>query len=376
MGSDSRSRGAGAGSRTGALWRWAVPVLALTAAVIAAAAFVALSRVPPALTDETVLAALPEGAEILDRHTRSGGRTQQISYRYTEEHTFCVVERTARQQFSCGGDAWTPEGEPETLAETEDWSGLAGYWAEQTDGPWARFMRLRVTDFDAGQLAGEIVYQDGASSWEGPAAEVFLPGERAGGTGPWLLQGSGFFRHCYLRVDRDGGIFFDNDVLPLTQTELPPEPPAEKQAETPEEDPITAEERTWLVVTEQAPVYLLPGGGEVLDTLDVGTVLACTGRTEDGWCQVEYAGAAGYVSGGAVWELPDGAAVGVVTATVDLNVRSGPGTGYDRLDTVSVGTRMVYTGADSGWYQVICAAGTGYVSGNLVLAELIAPPAG
>lgn len=192
-------------------------LLGVLAVAAAAAVFgcVVLSRVPPALTDEAARAFLPEGTELLDRHTRDGGRTCQIEYRYTEAFAWCAVQRTERGVFRYEDGSWVPDGEPETLDESEDWTGLAGCWTEQTEGPEGRSLRVQVTGFDGGVLTGQVQYRDGASSWEGPAAEAFEPGQRGGAGRPWILKGSGFFRYNYLRIDRDGGLFFDNDCVPM-----------------------------------------------------------------------------------------------------------------------------------------------------------------
>ena len=47
-----------------------------------------------------------------------------------------------------------------------------------------------------------------------------------------------------------------------------------------------------------------------------------------------------------------------------LNVRSGPGTGYDRLGSLNDGAVVDITGVDSGWYKISFNGSTGYVSGD------------
>lgn len=348
----------------------------VTAAAVAA--LIVLSMTPPDLTDAQALAMLPEGTELLERHELRQGRVRQIEYRYTEEHKYCLVERTERASFRYEKGAWSLDGEAEVLAESEDWSDLAGFWTERTEGPFARYLRLQVTGFDGGALTGQVLYQDPSGSWEGPAEELFPVGEKPDGVLSWRLTGTGFFRYGYLRVDRDGGIYFDNDVCPMEQSDFPTEPPmaAEPAEETPPEEAPADGERLWLVAAAALNVRPAPDpDGEPLGTAAAGTVLAGTGPlSEDGWYPVAYGDGMGYVSGDQVVELTEDMTVGVVTVLAALNVRTGPGTEYDLLDTVDAGVRMVYTGTEGKWYRVVYGGQSAYVSGGYVTAEPITLP--
>lgn len=371
MGETDRNERQRARTRSARAWRALLAALAVAGAAAAALACIALSRVPPALTDEAALAALPAGTELLASHERDGGRTRLLEYRYTQTYACCAVERTERRPFRYEAGAWVPAEEPEVLDEREDWSALSGYWTERTEGPAGRFFRLQVTGFQDGALEGEIVYRDGASSWEGPAAEVFDAGQVGDRAGLYILRGSGFFRYNYLRIDREKGLFFDNDVTAMTWTERPTELPEEEEAAQPE---ALETERTWRIAAAELDVRPEPGpDGASLGAVTAGTALACIGpATEDGWLPVDYNGGMGYVPADQTLE-PD-AALGVVTAIADLNVRAGPGTGYDRLDTVGLGTRLVCIGMADGWYQVIYAGTPAYVSEGYATMEPVVLP--
>ena len=52
----------------------------------------------------------------------------------------------------------------------------------------------------------------------------------------------------------------------------------------------------------------------------------------------------------------------VATSSSPLNVRSGPGTQYSLLGTVSKGSEVTITGEENGWYRIIYDNSTGYVS--------------
>ena len=60
----------------------------------------------------------------------------------------------------------------------------------------------------------------------------------------------------------------------------------------------------------------------------------------------------------------------VVNAGGGLNVRSGPGTSYDRVASISNGNQVtILEAAADGWYRVDCGGGiTGYVLGDYLSA--------
>lgn len=72
---------------------------------------------------------------------------------------------------------------------------------------------------------------------------------------------------------------------------------------------------------------------------------------------------------------PSGIEVGRVTASAGLNVRSGPGTQYDRLGALQLGSTVLYDDEQSGWLHVI----DGWVSAEYVgpaTAEPVPPAPG
>lgn len=90
-----------------------------------------------------------------------------------------------------------------------------------------------------------------------------------------------------------------------------------------------------------------------------------------GWHKVSYNGSSAWISWAYSNLLKNGSAISedrAVRATAALNVRSGAGTGYSKITTVSNGTNMVYLGETASvsgttWYKVSCSAGIGWVSG-------------
>ena len=102
----------------------------------------------------------------------------------------------------------------------------------------------------------------------------------------------------------------------------------------------------------------------VLGSLSHGTQVEVNAVTESGWYQISYNGAAGYVSGDYL-TVADAAQLPVekepvyarVTASA-LNVRSGPGTDYEKTDKLSAGTVVEVLEESTGWYKI----DSGYIS--------------
>lgn len=138
-----------------------------------------------------------------------------------------------------------------------------------------------------------------------------------------------------------------------------------------------------------------PGvGHSILTTVKGGTELAVlaidSGRVwfqvetsvGTGWLNSTYAVARGNFSGVAREGIPAPADLGggtdfpagsphLVVNTAFLNVRTGPGAGFDILTTVKGGANLLVTDIDSGgvWYQVETSAGTGWVNSNYTVGR-------
>lgn len=96
-----------------------------------------------------------------------------------------------------------------------------------------------------------------------------------------------------------------------------------------------------------------------LGTLSRGTKL--TGQMENGWLKFSYEGQTAYCCGDYLQKVtgtPDG--LTVICRT--LNVRSGPGTSYSRIGTLSRGTFVDVLETLEGWYKIAFGDGEGYVS--------------
>ena len=109
--------------------------------------------------------------------------------------------------------------------------------------------------------------------------------------------------------------------------------------------------------------------GSVLAQLAHGTKVEVLTAVENGWYQISVDNTTGYVSGDYLLvdeteaaSLPvEAEPVYVQVTTSVLNVRSGPGTDYDKVGTVRSGQILQAT-AENGWYKV----DNGYVSAEYV----------
>ena len=107
-------------------------------------------------------------------------------------------------------------------------------------------------------------------------------------------------------------------------------------------------------------------GSTILKSLDHGTQVEVLTAVENGWYQIAHEGTTGYVSGDyltvdaaeaaalPVEELP----TYVRITTSALNVRSGPGTEYEKVGQLGMGTVAETVATLDGWYQLE----SGYIS--------------
>ena len=119
---------------------------------------------------------------------------------------------------------------------------------------------------------------------------------------------------------------------------------------------------------------------EILKNLANGVKVEVQNTLENGWCQVSCEGVEGYVSskyltledGVSMAQTPEPAAEAAPAAeevrtyiqVVDgpLNIRTGPGTDYDRAGSLSTGRVVEFKSLENGWYKI----DAGYVSADYV----------
>lgn len=161
--------------------------------------------------------------------------------------------------------------------------------------------------------------------------------------------------------------------------EEPPveEPPVE---ESPTEEPsvdTTADSGTTAYITADIlNIRSGPGTGyDRVGTMKKGTEVTIL-ETVNGWYKITDGNITGY--GSADYISTEGLAQQGIVLAGPLNVRSGPGTSYDRVGSLKLGASVDILSCSNGWYQISTGSLTGYVSGDYVspLEELTSSPVG
>ena len=106
----------------------------------------------------------------------------------------------------------------------------------------------------------------------------------------------------------------------------------------------------------------------VLSSLPKGSYVTLLGRSGD-WWQVEYGkGLYGYCHAGYI-TVASGSPARVSTQSLSLNIRSGPGTSYAKLGSLSKGEVVIILSASGGWSRILYhGRKTGYVSAQYLSA--------
>ena len=110
----------------------------------------------------------------------------------------------------------------------------------------------------------------------------------------------------------------------------------------------------------------------ILATASQGDVVVILEEESDGWYKVDYKSVEGYMSADYL-DVSTKADVTIGYGLVEtdgspLNVRSGPGTDYDKVTSLNDGAVVTIVGIDNGWYKVKTSGGSvGYVSSEYMV---------
>lgn len=130
---------------------------------------------------------------------------------------------------------------------------------------------------------------------------------------------------------------------------------------------------SYVEATANVNVRTGPGTGYTkLGILAKGTKVEKLG-TSGSWTIINYNGKKAYVSSGYLKAVSSGSSVesteaGYVTATANVNVRSGPGTGYSKLGTLIKGTTVAKLGTSGSWTIINYNGKQAYVSSGYLKA--------
>lgn len=115
-----------------------------------------------------------------------------------------------------------------------------------------------------------------------------------------------------------------------------------------------------------------PGTGyESIGSVNKGDKLSSKGKSNN-WYMVEYGNSTGYIIEDYVTIEHGGFYTAVDSGTLsvngtDVNIRSGPGTEYQSIGSVSSGTTLTITGKSDNWYQVKYNGRSGYIIEDYVI---------
>ena len=114
---------------------------------------------------------------------------------------------------------------------------------------------------------------------------------------------------------------------------------------------------------------------DILTTAPKGSEVELLSGEENGWYKVSYKGKEGYMSAEWVKVITTADASAQKTTGVvsegPLNVRSGPGTKYDRVSSLKEGAVVTILETSGDWYKISCGSVSGYVSRDYVTVNTV-----
>jgi len=110
--------------------------------------------------------------------------------------------------------------------------------------------------------------------------------------------------------------------------------------------------------------------GSTLYTLNSNSYITALSAASNGWYKVEYdSGKSGYVSEASVSKESKSYAAFVDVSSGTLNIRSGPGTTYTKVATLSKGYYVVALSESNGWTKILFnGVSIGYASSDYISA--------
>ena len=176
----------------------------------------------------------------------------------------------------------------------------------------------------------------------------------------------------------------ESDAESVEQAQEAEEETDSEQVEGDTIDGMTVEPMDDYVRISDTGANLRTGPGTnyaVAASLPRGTELVRTGVV-NGWSQVQYSGIEYYVASNLVVQVehiePEAVGetevVGSVLVTADVNIRSGPGTDYDKVGEAKKGAMLNALGrsSDGKWYLISYNGVEGYVNRNFVRVQAYA----
>ena len=130
--------------------------------------------------------------------------------------------------------------------------------------------------------------------------------------------------------------------------------------------PTNPDETMKIMYTIPESLNVRTGPGTSYDkigTLSKGSKVEVV-EESDGWSKIKFNDGYGYVSTSYLTETPEESVKIMYTTPESLNVRTGPGTSYDKIGTLSKGSKVEVVEESDGWSKIKFNDGYGYVSTN------------
>lgn len=264
-------------------------------------------------------------------------------------------ETEKEEDTSAAGENAAQEEEPsESAQETEDETEQPAQTGSATiDG--------NVVDPAEGTM---YVTESGSKLRTGPSTSYDVADSLARGT---ALELTGTVGDDWSQVQYNGQEYYISNAL-ISDTD----PTGKAQAEETQSAAQTATAASGdgigtLEITQEANVRA--GAGTNYDKLGiakVGSEYTILDVTDDSkWYKIDFNGKTGYINRNmvSVIEIDYSATATVIS---DVNIRSGPGSNYDKMGVAEAGETLTVVGTSNGWYKINYNGKTGYVAGNFV----------
>lgn len=247
--------------------------------------------------------------------------------------------------------AETEEEEANTEEETEE-EKPAQAGSSSIDG--------KIVDPAEGTM---YVAESGSKLRTGPSTTYDVADSLARGT---ALELTGTVGEDWSQVKYNGNEYYISNSL-ISETDPTGKAQAEEAAASQTTTVASGDGIGTLEITQEANVRSGAGtnygkvgiakvGSEytILDTADGGK-----------WYKIDFGGKTGYINRNmvSVIEMDYSATASVIS---DVNIRSGPGSSYDKMGVAKAGDSLTVIGTSNGWYKISYDGKTGYVAGNFV----------
>ncbi len=269
----------------------------------------------------------------------------------SEPYTINASELENKEDPSASVAAPEKEDAQETTPAAEEEDSPAQTGSTSIDG--------KVVDPAEGTV---YVAESGSKLRTGPSTSYDVADSLARGT---ALELTGTVGEDWSQVKYNGEEYYISNSL-ISETDPTGKAQAEEAASS-QTAPASGDGIGTLEIVQEANVRSGPGTNyDKVGVAKVGSEYTILDVTSDSkWYKIDFGGKTGYINRNmvSVIELDYSATATVIS---DVNIRSGPGSGYDKMGVAKAGESLTVVGTSNGWYKISYDGKTGYVAGNFV----------